>query len=238
MAVILYTILTAHVGILLTSIYLHRCLIHRQYVIKYPAVEHVFRFLLWITDGVYSKPFIAQHRKHHKYTDVQGDPHSPVLFGFWNVTKHCLVPNFFSEYRYWDTDWALEHYSKGAPDDWIEHHVYSHTKLGLLILLAIDIALFGWLGMVSWLIHMFSVSLFVNAVITGFGHATGYRNYNRADNSRNVLPWGILGCGEEMHNNHHEDPMNANFSRRWFEFDLGYAYIKILEWFRLIEIKN
>ncbi len=237
LVLVLYTILTTHIGIVLTSIYLHRCVIHRQYTLN-PVVAHVFRFMFWITDGILTKPFAAQHRKHHKYTDVEGDPHSPVLVGNWQIIGHCLIPNFFSEYKYFDTDWALEHYGAGTPDDWMERHVYCHTKLGVLILLAINVLLFGWWGVVAWLVHLFCISLFVNAVITGFGHWIGYRNYNTDDNSRNVVPWGILGCGEEMHNNHHKDPINPNFARRWFELDLGWCYITLLKWLGLAKLKE
>lgn len=237
MLIVLYTILTAHIGIVLTSLYLHRYLIHRQFELN-PVVEHVCRFLYWITEGVYTKPFVAQHRKHHKYSDVQGDPHSPVLVGFWPVLGACLVPNFFVKFRYFDSDWALEHYGAGTPNDWMERHVYSHTRAGLLILLAVDVALFGWIGIVSWLVHMFAVSLFVNATITGFGHAIGYKNHKTVDNSRNVLPWGILGCGEELHNNHHDDPGNPNFAHRRFEFDLGYIYITLLNSIGLVKLKR
>lgn len=237
MAVVLYTILIAHIGILTTSIYLHRYLIHRQFVL-HPALQQVFRLLLWLTEGVVSKPFVAQHRKHHKYTDCEGDPHSPVLAGYWRVTGYCLVPNFFVKFRYFDTDWALEHYGAGTPDDWLERHVYSHSRLGPLILLAVDIALFGWLGIVSWLVSMFATSLFVNATITGFGHWFGYRNHPTNDHSTNVIPWGILGCGEEMHNNHHKDPANPNFAHRWFEFDLGWAYIRFFKILGLVKLNR
>ena len=237
MYLVLYTILTAHIGIVLTSVYLHRYLIHRQFTL-HPCVEQVFRFLYWITEGVYTRPFVAQHRKHHKYSDVQGDPHSPVLRGFWRVTGHCLIPNFFSTFKYFDSDWALEHYGDGTPTDWMERHVYSHTKVGLLLLLAIDVALFGWLGIVSWLVHMFAVSLFVNATITGFGHAIGYKNHASIDNSRNVIPWGILGCGEELHNNHHYSPGNPNFAHRPFEFDLGWVYIRFFKILGVVKLNR
>lgn len=237
MYLVLYTILTAHIGIVLTSVYLHRYLIHKQFTL-HPYAEQVFRFLYWITEGVYTKPFVAQHRKHHKYSDVQGDPHSPVLRGFWRVTGHCLIPNFFSTFKYFDSDWALEHYGAGTPTDWMERHVYSHTKVGLLLLLAIDVALFGWLGIVSWLVHMFAVSLFVNATITGFGHAIGYKNHASIDNSRNVIPWGILGCGEELHNNHHYSPGNPNFAHRPFEFDLGWVYIRFFKILGVVKLNR
>jgi len=238
MNIVVYTILTTHLGIVLTSIYLHRYLIHRQYTIKYPAVEHVFRFLFWLTEGIYPKPFIAQHRIHHMFTDVHGDPHSPLLSGFWKVTGHCLIPNFFKKYRYWNTEWEIEHFSRDFKETWLEKNLYCYTKLGVLILLFVNILLFGWMGIVAWLIHMFLISLFVNATITGFGHKIGYRNYNRPDTSTNVLPWGILGCGEELHNNHHEFPASANFAKKWFEFDLGCAYIKILEFLNLVKINT
>ena len=237
MNVFVYTFITSHIGVLVTSIYLHRYLIHKQFDL-HPVLVHIFRFLLWFTEGLQSKTFTAQHRKHHKYSDVQGDPHSPVLNGFWNVTVSCLIPNFFLKYRYFDTDWALEHYGAGTPEDWLEYNVYCHHRIGVLLLLVLNITLFGWIGIISWLIHMFAVTLFVNANITGLGHWIGYRNYNLVDNTRNVLPWGILGCGEEMHNNHHGDQRNPNFARRWFEFDLGYQYIKLLHVLGLVKYKK
>ena len=237
MLAVLYTILVAHIGIVVTSIYLHRYCVHRQYIL-HPAMKHVFRFLLWITEGVITKPFVAQHRKHHKYTDCEGDPHSPKLAGHYRVTGFCLVPNFFVKFRYFDTDWALEHYGAGTPNDWLERNVYCHSRLGVLLLLAIAVYLFGWIGIVSWLVSMFAISLFVNATITGFGHWVGYCNYLRQDCSTNVIPWGILGSGEELHHNHHEDPSNPNFAHQWFEFDLGYAYIQLMVLLRLAKFKR
>jgi stearoyl-CoA desaturase (delta-9 desaturase) len=228
MNIIVYTLITSHIGVLVTSVYLHRGLCHKQFTI-HPILEHTFRFLLWITEGIASKNFVSQHRKHHKYSDVQGDPHSPKLFGYWNVTSKCLVPNFFKEYKYYETEWALKHYGGGTPDDWLEKNVYCHTKLGPLLLLTFNIFLFGWWGIVAWVCSMFLTSLFVNAVITGFGHWFGYRNYEMVDNSRNVFPIGILSCGEVLHHNHHKSPRDPNFAHRWFEFDLGWIYIKVFE---------
>jgi len=237
MNVIVWTLLTSHVGVMVTSIYLHRGLCHKQFTMN-PVLEHIFRFLMWITEGIVSKDFVAQHRKHHKYSDVQGDPHSPKLCGYWKVTSQCLIPNFFKKYRYFLDEWALQNYGGGTPEDWLEKNVYCHTKLGPLVLLVINLFLFGWVGMVSWVCSMFITSFFMNAMITGFGHWFGYTNYKMRDHTKNVFPIGILSCGEVLHHNHHKTPGNPNFSHKWFEFDLGWFYIRILSKLRLLKVNK
>jgi stearoyl-CoA desaturase (delta-9 desaturase) len=235
---IVYALVVTHFTIVFTSLYLHRCLAHKHFVC-HPALLHFFRFWLWLTDGVITKPWVAQHRKHHKYTDVTGDPHSPKLFGYFSVTTKCLIPNFFNAYGYFDTDWALEHYGAGTPDDWLEKNFYSkHNKLGPIIMLCIAVALFGWWGIAVWLFQLFWPPLWHTAGITGFAHWWGYQNYKGKDESRNLWPLGIVIGGEELHNNHHKDPANTKFSHRWFEFDIGWMYIKIFEKLKLLTIVN
>jgi len=236
--VAIYCFITTHITVACVSIYLHRYLTHRQFTL-HPLLEHVMRFWLWFSDGVISKPWVAQHRKHHKYTDVQGDPHSPKLYGYVNVTIQCFVPNFVRLYQYFDTDWALEHYGKGTPDDWLEKNVYAkYPRLGLILFLLVDILIFGWIiGSLVWLFHLFFVPFLTTAAITGFAHWFGYKHPDSTDNSRNLFPVGIMICGDESHNNHHRDPYNPNFAHRWFEFDLGFLYIKIFEKLKLLKLK-
>lgn len=237
MYAVIYALVTTHITIVCTSLYLHRCLTHR-YFTPTPALQHFFRFWLWLTDGVVVKPWVAQHRKHHKYTDVEGDPHSPVLYGYVNVTAKCLLPNFINTYGYFDTDWALEHYGAGTPDDWLERNFYSkYNKLGPLLMLAAAVALFGWLGIAVWLFQLFWPPLWHTAGITGFAHWFGYRDSASKDNSRNLWPWGIVIGGEELHNNHHMYPNSPNFARRWYEFDIGWMYIKLFEKLKLLKLK-
>lgn len=235
---VLWVLITSHITIAFVSLYLHRCLTHRHFV-PHPVLAHVFRLYLWLTDGVIAKPWVAQHRKHHKYTDVWGDPHSPKLFGYVKVTAHCFIPNFVRIYQYFDTDWALEHYGAGCPDDWLERNIYArYPRVGLLIWLAITCAIWGWWGIALWTFHLFWVPMWTTAAITGFAHWFGYQNPGARDNSRNLFPIGIQIVGDELHNNHHIDPANPNFARRWFEFDLGYQYIRLLEWLGLLKLSR
>jgi len=236
--IVLYALVATHITITFVSLYLHRYLTHRQFTLN-PVLAHIMRFYLWLTDGVVARPWVAQHRKHHKYTDVTGDPHSPKLFGFVRVVYHCMVPNFVRLYRYFDTDWALEHYGAGCPDDWLERKIYApHPRLGLILFLCFDVWLFGFVpGFLVWLFHLFWVPFWTTAAISGFAHTIGYKNPDSKDNSRNLFPIGIVICGDELHNNHHTKPNNPNFAHRWFEFDLGYFYIKIFEKLGLIKLK-
>ena len=132
----------------------------------------------------------------------------------------------------------MENYGGGTPDDWLERNVYCHVRLGVLLLLVIDMSLFGWLGILSWTVHLFLLALLINASITTFGHTFGYRNYDTNDATTNIFPLGILSCGEELHHNHHKYPGNPNFAHKWFEFDLGWFYIKVFSFLRLVEVKK
>ena len=236
-SLVIFFFVTTHITIACVSLYLHRYLTHRQFTLN-PVLEHAMRFWLWFCDGVISKPWVAQHRKHHKYTDVTGDPHSPKLFGYWHVTYQCLIPNFVRIYQYFDTDWALEHYGVGTPEDWLEKNVYAkYPRLGLILFLMLCISIFGWQGAVMWVCFLFYVPFFTTASISGFAHWFGYRHPDSKDNSRNLFPIGILIVGDELHNNHHRDPTNPNFAHRWFEFDLGYFYVRVFQKLGLLKLK-
>jgi stearoyl-CoA desaturase (delta-9 desaturase) len=239
MNIVLYVLLTSHITMALVSLYLHRHLTHRHFTLN-PVFKHIIRFYLWLTDGVVVKPWVAQHRKHHRYTDVQGDPHSPLIAGKWRVIGTSLVPNYIRLYQYFDTDWALEHYGTGVPDDWMEKNVYAkYPRLGLTIFLLIDICLFGFiLGFIAWLVHLFWVPFCTTASITGFAHLVGYKHPDSRDNSRNLFPLGIILCGDELHNNHHQQPNNPNFAHRWFEFDLTYWYARMFEKLGLLKFNR
>jgi len=177
-----------------------------------------------------TRQWVAVHRKHHRFTEQDGDPHSPHVHGFWRVlfTGAGL-------YHSASKDSAMvTQYGAGTPDDWMERNVYSkHSKLGILLMLLIDIVLFGWTGLVVWGIQMIWIPFWAAGVINGIGHWTGYRNGTTKDHSRNISPLGIVIGGEELHNNHHLDPANPRLSRRWFEFDIGWAYIRLLSVLRL-----
>ena len=229
---ILYTLITTYITIICVTLYLHRGQAHRA-ITFHPIVAHTMRFWLWLTTGMVTQVWVAIHRKHHRFCENPGDPHSPHIFGIWNV-----LFNGVNLYRKAAKDKKMiQEYGKGCPDDWIERHIYSKLSwLGISILLSIDILLFGLTGIIIWAVQMLWIPLLAAGVINGLGHWLGYRNGQTRDHSTNILPIGLLIGGEELHNNHHLDPGNPKLSRRWFEFDSGYFILKCLKYIKLAEI--
>ena len=231
---LIYVLLTTHLTIIAVTLYLHRSQTHRG-VTFHPVVNHFFRFWLWLTTAMVTKQWVAIHRKHHQYSDVEGDPHSPTLFGIKNIL-------FRGVYYYYvtakDARMTLS-YGKGTPEDWIEKNIYSkYNYAGVCLMLIINVVLFGWIGPIIWLIQMLWIPFWAAGVINGIGHWFGYRNGTTRDNSHNILPIGIWIGGEELHNNHHLDPANPKLSKKWFEFDAGWFYIKVLEKLKLAKLKS
>ena len=231
---IIYTLITTHITIIAVTLYLHRSQTHRGVTFN-PVVNHFFRFWLWLTTAMVTKQWVAIHRKHHQYSDVEGDPHSPKLFGIKNIL-------FRGVYYYYvtakDAGMTLS-YGKGTPEDWIEKNIYSkYNYAGVCLMLIINVVLFGWIGPIIWLIQMLWIPFWAAGVINGIGHWFGYRNGTTRDNSHNILPIGIWIGGEELHNNHHLDPANPKLSKKWFEFDAGWFYIKVLEKLKLAKLKH
>jgi stearoyl-CoA desaturase (delta-9 desaturase) len=181
-----------------------------------------------------TKEWVAIHRKHHGMTDQKGDPHSPQLFGIWKVLfGGALLYNTAAKDKL-----MVNAFGKGTPDDWMEKNVYSkHSRLGITLLLLIDLLCFSWWGLLIWGIQMLWIPLLAAGVINGIGHYWGYRNYETRESSRNIFPLGIIIGGEELHNNHHSDAGSAKLSKKWFELDIGWFYIKLLEKFKLATIK-
>lgn len=234
MNIILYTLVVTHITILAVTIFLHRSQAHKS-VELHPIVSHFFRLWLWLTTGQVTKQWVAIHRKHHRYSDLDGDPHSPHVFGVWRVLfKGAWLYHSASK----DTD-MVNSYGVGTPDDWIERNIYSaHSRLGILLMLVIDCLLFGPWGLLVWGIQMIWIPFWAAGVINGIAHWVGYRNGTTKDHSRNISPWGIIVGGEELHNNHHLDPSSPRLSRRWFEFDAGWFWIKVFSYLKLATIKN
>jgi stearoyl-CoA desaturase (delta-9 desaturase) len=224
MQTILYTLIVTHITIACVTMFLHRSQAHRG-VEFHPVVSHFMRFWLWMTTGQITKQWVAVHRKHHRFTEHEGDPHSPHVFGFWRV----MFKGAFLYHSASKDSVMVTQYGVGTPDDWMEQNVYTkHSRVGILLMLLIDILLFGWWGFVVWGIQMIWIPFWAAGVINGLGHWWGYRNGETKDQSRNIMPWGILIGGECLHNNHHLEPGNPRLSRRWFEFDIGWLYIKTL----------
>ena len=219
-----YVLLMTHVTIVSVTVYLHRFSAHRA-LDMHPALQQFFRFWLWLTTGMITKEWTAVHRKHHTAADVDGDPHSPQLHGL-----RAILLQGAEYYRAGATPETLERYGKGTPDDWIENRVYTpHTSLGVTLLLFVNLALFGVLGLTVWAVQMLWIPFFAAGVVNGVGHRLGYRNFECPDAATNFAPWGILIGGEELHNNHHTYPNSAKLSVKPWEFDLGWAWIRIFE---------
>jgi len=230
---ILYTLITTHITILCVTLYLHRCQAHKG-VEFHPVVTHFMRFWLWLTTGMVTKQWVAIHRKHHRFSDVEGDPHSPHVYGIWSVFfKGAQLYHQASKDKS-----MIETYGKGTPDDWIEKNVYSaHSRLGILIMLIINLCLFGLWGWLIWGIQMIWIPFWAAGFINGVGHWYGYKNGITRDASRNIIPWGIVVGGEELHNNHHLDPASPRLSKRLFEFDIGWMWINIFKYLGLATIR-
>jgi stearoyl-CoA desaturase (delta-9 desaturase) len=234
MITILYTLIVTHITIACVTLFLHRSQAHRG-VEFHPVVSHFMRFWLWMTTGQITKQWVATHRKHHRFTEQDGDPHSPHVFGFWRV----LFKGAFLYHSATKDSEMVTQYGVGTPDDWMEQRVYTkHSRVGILLMLLIDILLFGWWGFVVWGVQMIWIPFWAAGVINGLGHWWGYRNGETKDQSRNISPWGILIGGECLHNNHHLEPGNPRLSRRWFEFDIGWLYIKTLVLLKLAKLRT
>ena len=206
------------------TLYLHRGATHKA-VSYHPVVEHFMRFWLWLTTGMVTKEWVAIHRKHHQKSDTAEDPHSPQIYGI----RRVLFGGAFLYHKASKDRAMVKQLGAGTPDDWIERNVYTpHSRLGISIMLIIDLALFGLWGWLVWAIQMIWIPLWAAGVINGLAHWVGYRNYNVKDTSRNLIPWDFWIGGESLHNNHHGDGSNPKFSRKWWEFDIGWMYITIL----------
>ena len=176
-----------------------------------------------LTTGQVTREWVAVHRKHHAKCETPDDPHSPQTRGLARVLLGGLGL-YRAECQNRET---VETYGKGTPDDWIENNLYArHRNLGLLTMLAIDAVLFGWVGLIIFAVQMVWIPFWAAGVINGIGHYWGYRNFETTDASRNIVPWGIVVGGEELHNNHHAFPTSAKFSVRRWEFDIGWLYIR------------
>ena len=233
MTTIIATLVMVQITIACVTLFLHRSQAHRA-VQFHPVVEHFMRFWLWLTTGMVTKQWVAIHRKHHQKSDQEGDPHSPQIYGIWTVLfKGWILYHDASK----DTA-MVEKLGIGTPDDWIERKLYTpHSRIGILLMLVVDLVLFGPIGLVVWGIQMIWIPLWAAGVINGVSHWWGYRNTDTKDTSRNLIPWAVWIGGEELHNNHHADGANAKFSQKWYEFDLGWMYISILRFFKLATVR-
>ena len=227
-------IVSTQLTIFSVTIYLHRCQAHRALELS-PLASHFFRFWLWFSTGQITKEWAAIHRKHHAKVETHDDPHSPVAKGLKEV--------FFRGYELYRKEAAnqetLQRYGEGTPDDWIERNIYSsHSGLGITLMLLINLACFGAVGLGLWAIQMAWIPFFAAGVVNGVGHFWGYRNFESKDASRNIVPWGIFIGGEELHNNHHAFATSAKLSAKWWEIDSGWIVIRLLQAIKLATPKR
>ncbi|MFV0662233.1 acyl-CoA desaturase [Denitromonas sp.] len=222
-----------HVTIASVTIFLHRHQAHRALEL-HAIPSHFFRFWLWLTTGMVTKEWAAIHRKHHAKCETVDDPHSPQTRGLKKVLWEG-AELYQAEAKNPET---LSRYGHGTPDDWLERNVYTRNTLGISLMLVIDLVLFGAIGLTIWAVQMIWIPFFAAGVINGVGHFWGYRNFDCVDASRNLLPWGILIGGEELHNNHHSFATSAKLSARWYEFDIGWMYIRLLQFVGLAKPKK
>jgi stearoyl-CoA desaturase (delta-9 desaturase) len=227
-------LILTHITIASVTIFLHRHQAHRALTL-HPLVSHFFRFWLWLTTGMVTREWVAVHRKHHAKVESPEDPHSPQQQGINRILWLGVLA-----YRKAATDSAtIKRYGFETPDDWIERNLYAaRPTLGLITMFAIDVALFGTAGLAIWVMQMLWIPFWAAGVINGIGHFWGYRNYEVRDASTNIVPWGFIIGGEELHNNHHAFGSSAKFSTKWWEFDLGWVYIRLLEFLGLARVKK
>ncbi len=217
------TLALMHISIIAVTIFLHRSQAHRS-VSLHPILSHFFRFWLWLTTGIITKEWVAVHRKHHTCSDAKGDPHSPQV----DSLKAIFFGGFFFYRRACRDRDMIKRYGNETPDDWLERKVYTSCDgLGLLVMLSIDLFLFGFIGLIVWGMQIITMPLFSAGVVNGIGHYWGYRNFECSDSSTNLIPFGIIIGGEELHNNHHAFSTSAKLSSKWWEFDIGWMYIWI-----------
>lgn len=231
---ILYLLISTHITIVSVTLFLHRGQAHRG-IEFHPALSHFMRLWLWLTTGMVTKEWVAIHRKHHRYSDGPGDPHSPIVFGIWRVLFSGVL--LYSEAS--KDEKMVNQYGVGTPDDWLEKNIYSkYTVHGVILLLIFNTLIFNGWGIVIWLIQIAWIPFHAAGVINGIGHWFGYRNGITQDNSRNIVPWGIWIGGEELHNNHHLNPSSVKLSRMKWEFDIGWMWLKIFMFLKLASLRH
>jgi stearoyl-CoA desaturase (delta-9 desaturase) len=232
--VLLFALVATHITIASVTIFLHRAQAHRALEL-HAIPSHFFRLWLWLTTGMVTKEWVAIHRKHHAKCETEEDPHSPQTRGI----KAVLLTGsemYRAEAKNQET---LAKFGHNTPDDWLERNLYRrYSWQGVGVMLLIDLMLFGAIGAAVWALQMAWIPITAAGIINGIGHWWGYRNFEAADASTNISPWGIIIGGEELHNNHHTYPTSAKLSVKPYEFDIGWAYIRGLELMGLAKVRK
>ncbi len=231
---VLLALALTHVTMISVTIYLHRHQAHRALDL-HPVAAHFFRFWLWLTTGQVTREWTSIHRKHHAKCEQAQDPHSPHVYGIRKV----LLQGYELYRAEAGNKETMSRYGHGTPNDWLERNLYSRFSwYGIVLLLMVDVAGFGAAGLALWAVQMVWTPVMAAGIINGAGHYWGYRNFEVSDASTNILPWGLLIAGEELHNNHHTYPTSAKLSVKPYEFDIGWMYIRLLQKLRLATVKK
>jgi stearoyl-CoA desaturase (delta-9 desaturase) len=234
MTELIATLVMTHITIVCVTLYLHRGQAHKG-IEFHPILEHFMRAWLWLTTGMVTKQWVAIHRKHHRFSDSEGDPHSPHVYGI----KKVFFRGAGLYHAASKDNVMVDTYGRGTPADWVEHNIYTaHSRLGIGILFVLNTLVFGWWGLLIWGIQMIWIPFWAAGVVNGIGHWWGYRNGETKDHSRNIVPWDIVVGGECLHNNHHLDPANPRLSRRWFEFDAGWMWLGLFRFLGLARLRS
>ncbi len=232
--IVLFALVMTHLSMISVTVFLHRHQAHRALDL-HPIASHFFRFWLWLTTGQVTKEWTAIHRKHHAKCEQAQDPHSPHIYGIRTV----LLQGYELYRAEAVKKETLQRFGHGTPDDWLERHLYTRFSwYGVVLMLAIDLALFGVAGLSVWALQMAWTPIMAAGIINGAAHYWGYRNFETPDASTNISPWGILIAGEELHNNHHTYPTSAKLSVKAYEFDIGWFYISVLQRLGLANVKK
>jgi stearoyl-CoA desaturase (delta-9 desaturase) len=231
---VIATVIMVQITMMAVTLYLHRDQAHRA-IDLHPALRHFFRFWIWCTSGMLTREWVAIHRKHHAFCETPDDPHSPQVYGLKKVLLEGA--ELYRDEK--DNPETISKYGRGTPDDWLERKIYLRFPYGgIVLMLIVDLLLFGVPGITIFAIQMMSMPVFAAGIINGLGHHSGYRNFECDDAATNIVPWGILIGGEELHNNHHAFPTSAKFSVRRWEFDIGWLYIRVLSALGLAKVKR
>ena len=240
----LYILAIIHIRMSVFTIYVHRGISHNLFSFS-KKLHHVFRFILWLTGfgwPTWMEYYTTQHRKHHRYSDGVNDPHSPHQLTFWQMFDY---EHNESGRPYYVSPREIESYAKGikTPKDWIQVNLYNRFPSGGYVVLSlISLILFGVVSSIITYAFLKYILVPLCILIGNIAtHTWGYRAPTgnlKKDRSRNIFPFGILFGGEELHGNHHRNPANPKFSVRWWEIDISWMYIKILIFFKMMQIKN
>ena len=221
---VLAAFIMVQITMMAVTLYLHRDQAHRS-IDLHPVLRHFFRFWIWCTSGMLTREWVAVHRKHHAFCETPDDPHSPRVYGLKKVLLEGAELYKIEAVN----EETVEKFGRGAPDDWLERNVYLRfPNAGIVTLVVADLLLFGVPGIIIIAVQLAAMPVFAAGVINGLGHHSGYRNFECDDAATNIVPWGLLIGGEELHNNHHAFPTSAKFSVRRWEFDIGWLYIRLL----------